>query len=126
MNQKTLDYFNQTLHLQFDPNHQTEYFAILDDGSALLQSTDSNESVQKTETGISTHMLLSDGEHAPLDLYIQSSGALTDGQSSIIINGTDFSMNCDGFNIAIYDKYLGEMIEMSAFDLNDNLNLLRK
>ena len=41
-------------------------------------------------------------------------------------NGTDFSMNCDGFNIAIYDKYLGEMIEMSAFDLNDNLNLLRK
>lgn len=123
---KTLDYFNKTLHLQFDPDNQSEYFAILENGSALLQSTDSNESVQKTETGISAHMLLSGKEHATLDLNIQSSGALTDGQSSIIINGTDFSMNCDGFNIAIYDKYLGEMIEMSAFDLNDNLNLLRK
>ena len=126
LDQKTLDYFNQILHLQFEPDNQTEYFAVLEDGSVLLQSSDSNESVQKTETGISTHMLLSDGKHAPLDLNIQSSGALTDGQSSIIINGTDFSMNCDGFNIAIYDKYLGEMIEMSAFDLNDNLNLLRK
>ena len=39
---------------------------------------------------------------------------------------TDFSMDTDGFNVAVYDKLLGEMFEMSAFDLNNEMTLLRK
>ena len=71
-------------------------------------------------------LTMSDNLQKTLDVVLQSDGNKTDGSAAILVNGTDFSMNCDGFNIAIYDKYLGEMVEMSAFDLNDNMKLSRK
>ena len=75
---------------------------------------------------VTMKLTMADNQQKTLDVVLQSEGSKTDGSAAILVNGTDFSMNCDGFNIAIYDKYLGEMVEMSAFDLNDNMKLYRK
>ena len=62
-----------------------------------------------------------------LNLNLTSpAGGVGDAPSSIYINGTDFSMDIDGFNVAVYDKLLGEVFEMVAFDVNNEMTLLRK
>lgn len=77
---------------------------------------------------------IADGEAKPqvdlqlagLDVSMHSDGGMMDGTCNLFINGTDFSMDMDGFNIVIYDKVLGETFEMAAFDVADEMRLVRK
>lgn len=121
-----LQFFNQTLSLNCNLDNNSYYFAILDSGNKVLESFDNNNTISQTEKGLNSDITLSYQEHNPLHININSSGELVDGESSIIINGTDFSVNCDGINLLIYDKYLDEMIEMVAFDQNNDMAMLRK
>lgn len=116
-------YLNEQLALdcRLDIDYLNGYFAIIDGGNVIAESTNEALGYITDDLGISYETTIDN-----LQLKICSSGSIMDGKTSLIVNGTDFSMDCDGINIAIYDKSLGEMVEMSAFDLNDNMNMLRK
>ena len=144
LTKEEIAFFNQTFGTTFDPAGDTAYCAVIEDGKMVLQSADPNKipetdeavvtnesvaangAVEKADGSVTMKLTMSDNLQKNLDVVLQSDGNKTDGSAAILVNGTDFSMNCDGFNIAIYDKYLGEMVEMSAFDLNDNMKLYRK
>lgn len=46
----------------------------------------------------------------------------TDGNEGPIAAGVD----TDGLNIAVYDKVLGEMFEMSLLDVTQEMQIIRK
>ena len=46
--------------------------------------------------------------------------------TSILIDGLDYSMHTKGYNLVLYDKVLGEFVEMVSFDECDNMNMKRK
>lgn len=65
-------------------------------------------------------------QYEDLHILISSPGNLPDQSASIVVNGTDFSLDCDGLNIAVYDKVLGEMFEMIALDATQDMTIIRK
>ena len=85
------------------------YAVVLDGGQVIAEGAQ----IENTVGGLNINII------SPV-------GGMCDEASHIYINGTDFSMDTDGFNVAVYDKLLGEMFEMSAFDLNNEMTLLRK
>lgn len=101
------------LHCSLQDNSGMGYLAIVDGGRVCYESG----------AGAVTDDVTLDVDSLQINMH--SDGNLTDGKSSIVVNGTDFSMDCDGFNIAVYDKVLGEMFEMSAFDLTNGMSLIR-
>jgi hypothetical protein len=109
-----ISFLNQTLglHCSLDESPEAPYAAVLDGGQVLYETG--------TADGTDEFSEQIDG----LNITISSPGATPDQAASVLVNGTDFSMNYDGFNIAIYDKVLGEMVEKSAFDLQQNMELL--
>jgi len=113
--------FNETLglHCSLDQNPENAYAVILDGGTIIYETGFSDEKESGLEDEFST-------EVNGLNVTVSSPGSAADLSASILVNGTDFSMDQDGFNIAVYDKVLGEMFEMSAFDLNGDMNLVRK
>ena len=46
--------------------------------------------------------------------------------ASLLMNEIDYSVNCDGINIAVYDPVLGEMVEMAGFDAKNGNLIIRK
>lgn len=102
---------NETLglHCTLDTATETGYAVIMDGGNVVAEGAQIDTTIDKLEI----HMT------AP-------AGGIHDIPASININGTDFSMNTDGFNIVVYDKLLGEVFEMIAFDANNEMTLLRK
>ena len=42
------------------------------------------------------------------------------------MNEIDYSVNCDGINIAVYDPVLEEMVEMAGFDAKNGNLIIRK
>ncbi|MBQ8189743.1 MAG: hypothetical protein IJZ44_08200 [Lachnospiraceae bacterium] len=106
-----IKYLNDVLgvNCHLDTMTQDGYAVILDGGNVIAEGAQINESIDM------------------LDIHITSpAGGLSDMSSNIYINGTDFSMDVDGFNIVVYDKLLGEVFEMAAFDANNEMTLLRK
>lgn len=117
-------FLNDTLGLRCEAyeNEKTGYVAVLDGGRVLYETGMNGEYHVETEEGTDrAHLAV-----AGLNLELYSPGALSDQAASILINGTDFSMDCNGINIAVYDKLLGEVFEMSAFDLQQNMRMIRK
>ncbi|MGN0132828.1 MAG: hypothetical protein ACI4AA_10340 [Lachnospiraceae bacterium] len=116
--QENIAFLNDVLGLQcrLDEDSEMPYAAVIAGGEVLYETTDGSEG--PIVVGVDT-----DGLH----IEISSPGSMTDHQSaSIVINGTDFSMDCDGLNIAVYDKVLGEMFEMSLLDVTQEMQIIRK
>lgn len=117
--------FNDSLGLcsMLCENPGAAYVAVLDGGKVVYETGMSREEYHiETEEGTDRAALVAAG----LNIELYSPGALQDQSAAILINGTDFSMDCDGINIAVYDKVLGEVFEMSAFDLQQEMKLIRK
>lgn len=108
-----IDFLNQTLKLNcmLDTDKAQPYFAVIDSQVVIAESCQPS-SVEIAAEGLS------------IELY--SSGSVRDGASNIMINGTDFCLNYDGLNFAVYDKVLGEMIDMTAFDMLNDMEMIRK
>lgn len=120
---------NETLglHCNLDEEQQNPYVVILD-GDSIVYETDymdggTENSADAAEKNGTDEF---EGEINGMNVSVTSPGNMPDMSASILINGTDFSMDCDGFNIAVYDKVLGELFEMSAFDLTQEMRLVRK
>lgn len=107
------------LNCRLDDVPDGNYCAVID-GGCVLYETSFEDQENKEESDEFTL------EVSGLDIWIASSGALPDRTAYIRVNGTDFSMDGDGLNIAVYDKVLGEMFEMSLLDLNKNMEPVRK
>lgn len=107
------------LRCKLDENAQGTYCAVIDGGIVVYETEIEN---QKTLTESDEFTLEASG----LNIWVASPGALPDRSAYIQINGTDFSLDCDGLNIAVYDKVLGELFEMSVLDLNQGMNPVRK
>ena len=106
-----IQYFNEMLgtNCLLDEKTDEGYAVVLDGGQVIAEGAQ----IENTVGGVNINII------SPV-------GGMCDEASHIYINGTDFSMDTDGFNVAVYDKLLGEMVEMSAFDLNNEMTLLRK
>lgn len=53
--------------------------------------------------------------------------ALSAGEdTSIMIDGLEYSMHADGYNLVLYDKVLGEFVEMVSFHESNNMKMERK
>ena len=104
-------YLNDTLgiHCPLDTVTEDGYAVVLDGGTVIAEGAQ----IDTTIDALEIHMT------AP-------AGGMHDIPASIYINGTDFSMDTDGFNVVVYDKLLGEVFEMIAFDVNNEMTLLRK
>jgi len=89
------------------------YILAFNEDGILYETTDEK---QTDETSLSI-----DG----LNVSLISPGSNTDMVSSIKINDLEYSLDEDGLNLIIYDKYLGEFIEMSHFD-SINFEITRK
>lgn len=109
------------LHCKLDENAEGTYCAIIDGGTVVYE-TDPGHYWSRDFTGSDEFTLETSG----LNIWVASPGALPDRSAYIQINGTDFSMDCDGLNIAVYDKVLGEMFEMSVLDINQEMKPIRK
>lgn len=122
--EEDITFLNHTLglHCSLNVNPEAPYTVILDGGNVVYE-TGFMEDTAYTENGGTDEF---SAEINGLKVTVSSPGAIADLSASILVNGTDFSMDYDGFNIAVYDKVLGEMFEMSAFDLNQDMNLVRK
>ena len=46
--------------------------------------------------------------------------------TSILIDGVDYSMHTSGYNFVLYDKTLGEFVEMASFDECNQMKMERK
>ena len=120
--EEDIAYFNSalSLHCSLDENPEAPYAVILD-GGEIVYETGQKDALNAD--GLSDEIT---AEVSGLQITVASPGAAPDGAASILVNGTDFSMDTDGFNIAVYDKVLGEMFEMSALDLTREMEIIRK
>lgn len=112
---------NESLHLQcgLDKMAEGTYCAVIDGGVVVYEtSRESQENAAESDEFTI--------ETSGLNIWAASPGALPDRAAYIRVNGTDFSMDCDGLNIAVYDKTLGEMFEMAVLDVNQELAPVRK
>lgn len=92
-------------------NQQAEMI-VMDGGKVLIQETLSMENgdmLQQELTLEGMHALLSAGEDAV-----------------VMIDGLDYSMHTDGYNLVLYDKVLKEFVEMASFDETENMKMERK
>lgn len=106
-----VQYLNNMLGTNCSLDQVTEegYAVVLDGGKVVAEGAQIDTTVEG------------------LNLNLTSpAGGVGDMPASVYINGTDFSMDIDGFNVAVYDKLLGEVFEMVAFDVNNEMTLLRK
>lgn len=112
---------NDCLNLQceLDENAKGTYCAVIDGGTVVYETTAEN---QKAPEGSDEFTLETSG----LNIWVASPGALPDRSAYIMVNGTDFSMDGDGLNIAVYDKVLGELFEMSVLDIGQEMKPVRK
>lgn len=55
-------------------------------------------------------------EDEKLNCRISSAGIHLGDSSSIVLNGTDFSLNQRGFNIAVYSRKYGALLDCVSFD----------
>lgn len=119
--EEAVSLLNDRLHLQcqLDENGEGTYCAVID-GGTLIYETDSESQRNYAESDEFTL------ETSGLNIWVASPGALPDRSAYIQINGTDFSMDGDGLNIAVYDKVLGELFEMSVLDLDQEMKPVRK
>lgn len=85
---------------------------ILDGGKAVLNTkgTKKDSSVLMEELAV-----------ANINVQITVSDDVT-----IMIDGLDYSMHTNGYNIVVYDKVLGEFVEMVSFDEERDLVMERK
>lgn len=95
------------------------YCAVIDGGIVVYET---EEEAQRNVSEADEFTLETSG----LNIWVASPGSLQDRQSHITINGTEFSMDGDGLNIAVYDKVLGELFEMSLLDLEQGMMPVRK
>lgn len=85
---------------------------VMDGGNVLVQETlspDNGGSLEKELIVEGMNIQLSAGE-----------------DTLIMIDGMDFSMHINGYNLVLYDKVLGEFVEMVSFDETDDLKIVRK
>lgn len=108
------------LHCSLDENPDTPYVVILDGGEVVYETPQNNEPGAEAQADEASTELYG------LQITVTSPKAAPDSAASIIINGTDFSMDADGFNIAVYDKVLGELFEMSALDATQDMKIIRE
>ena len=102
------------LHCQLGENPSGAYCAVIDGKEVLYETAEPGKAQDTAETVVSG-----------LSIQVTSYGMNAEESPAILINGTDFSLDVNGFNIAVYDKVLGEVFEMSAFDLDDGMRLVR-
>ena len=116
-----IDLLNQTLGLQCKLAKEPglPYVAVIDGGKVVAENS--------TAEGTAAESLATaQADIENLHILISSPGNLPDQSASIVVNGTDFSLDCDGLNIAVYDKVLGEMFEMIALDATQDRTIIRK
>ncbi|MBR2696012.1 MAG: sulfatase-like hydrolase/transferase [Parasporobacterium sp.] len=80
------------------------YLAVIEDGVA--DEVAGYEELQKEgilKSGMSSY-------------YMESSGQDSDGSATIQIDGQEYSTNLRGFNIVVYSKELGQVIDSAWFD----------
>lgn len=119
--EEKINLLNDCLHLQceLDENAKGTYCAVIDGGTVVYETAAEN---QKAPEGSDEFTLETSG----LNIWVASPGGLPDRSAYINVNGTDFSMDGDGLNIAVYDKVLGELFEMSVLDIGQELKPVRK
>jgi hypothetical protein len=120
---EAIETLNQNLGLncRLDERGDLPYLAVIDAGSVIYE-TDMDLQTAADEINADETQLSVDG----ISISMSSPGGLADQSASILVRGTEFSLDYDGFNIAVYDKVLGEMFELSAADLANGLPLVRK
>lgn len=107
------------LRCELDENAEGTYCAVIDGGTVVYETAAEN---QKAPEGSDEFTLETSG----LNIWVASPGGLPDRSAYITVNGTDFSMDGDGLNIAVYDKVLGELFEMSVLDIGQEMKPVRK
>ena len=84
------------------------YYAVIDISSGNV--------VEELDKKLISHS----GKIGDADYNIISAGFDTGNQSSIVIDGAEYSKNVRGMNIVIYDNQKGEVVESLAFDTYTN------
>lgn len=119
--EEDIAFMNETLDLKcgLDECPEGTYCAVIDGGTVVYET---KEAAQKNISEADEFTLETSG----LNIWVASPGSLQDRESHITVNGTEFSMDGDGLNIAVYDKVLGELFEMSLLDINRELTPIRR
>lgn len=92
----------------------TAEFQVMDGGEAIYQ-----ESAVKSDN---EEVFLS----KELNLYGKEIQLTAGSDTSIMIDGLDYSLHTNGYNIVLYDKVLEEFVEMVSFDEGNGMQMERK
>ena len=60
------------------------------------------------------------------ELYDMQIHMIAGADSMIEIDGLDYSLHTNGYNLAVYDKNLGQFVEMVSFDETNGMQITRK
>ena len=96
----------------YSENDSTGKIIVMDGGDTIVEeivTIEQSEMIEKT-----------------LDIQGKTLQLSAGTDTSILIDGLDYSMHTKGYNLVLYDKVLGEFVEMVSFDECDNMNMKRK
>lgn len=82
------------------------FLAVLDNNQVIYEAS--------SKEGLTYEYTLEDGT----EVQIVSCGFYTSSDSSILIENQEYSLNNRGFNIVVYDKEAGQVIDSVTFDTN--------
>jgi len=61
-----------------------------------------------------------------VELYDMQIHMIAGEDTAILIDGLDYSLHTNGYNLAVYDKNLNEFVEMVSFDEENGMQIKRK
>lgn len=91
---------------------QKSYLAVLDGGVPIYEK-------------LSELQIAFDGEIDDVNIHAMSAGYMAGNFSHIQMNGTEYSLNCRGMNIVVYDKILDKVVDQVCFDLFDKIEVCK-
>lgn len=92
------------INIDFAQNYRGSMVAIVDNGETVIQNFGQEEQICEYHP------------YENLEIEMISKGYNAGNQSSIVINGQEYSKNLRGMNVVVYDKKKNEVICSSVFD----------
>ncbi len=92
------------INIDFAQNYRGSMVAIVDNGETVIQNFGQKEQICEYHP------------YENLEIEMISKGYNAGNQSSIVINGQEYSKNLRGMNVVVYDKKKNEVICSSVFD----------